>query len=122
MTVRYDDGMVTEHLAAALDELLDLDAPRPVSDDELHDAVIDLARQTSRLRAAWCQLVRAWDTRQLWADNGSKAPGARLSRECRMRKAAADHLVHQARALTAMPHTATAFAARRDHRRPRRPA
>ncbi len=28
-----------------------------------------------------------------------------------MRKAAADHLVHQARALTAMPHTAAAFAA-----------
>ena len=47
----------------------------------------------------------------MWADNGSKAPGARLSRETRMRKAAADHLVHQARALAAMPHTAAAFAA-----------
>jgi hypothetical protein len=102
--------MVTGALAAALDELLTLDA-HDLGDDELHDAVIDLARQTNRLRAAWCQLISAWDTRQLWADNGSKAPGARLSRETRMRKAAADHLVHQARALTAMPNTAAAFAA-----------
>jgi hypothetical protein len=102
--------MITGALAAALDELLTLDAS-DLSDDELHEAVIDLARQTNRLRAAWCQLIRAWDTRQLWADNGSKAPGARLSRETRMRKAAADHLVHQARNLTAMPATATAFAA-----------
>jgi hypothetical protein len=102
--------MITEQLAAALDELIALD-PNALSDAELHSAVIDLGRQTSRLRAAWCQLIRAWDTRQVWADNGSKAPGARLSRECRMRKAAADHLVHQARALVAMPNTAAAFAA-----------
>ena len=55
--------MVTGGLATALDELFDLD-PTALSDDELHDAVIDLGRQ-NQLRAAWCQLVRTWDTRQL---------------------------------------------------------
>jgi hypothetical protein len=102
--------VVTEDLATALDELLDLDAAS-LTDGELHDAVVDLGRQTSRLRAAWCQLIREWDVRRVWADNGSKAAGARLARECRMRKAAADHLVHQARELTSMPHTAAAFTA-----------
>jgi hypothetical protein len=102
--------MVTEHLAAALDELLDLD-PNALDDADLHAAVVELGRQTSRLRAAWCQLISAWDTRRLWADNGSKAPGARLARDCRMRKPATDHLVHQARALQSIPATCAAFAA-----------
>ena len=101
--------MVTDHLAAALDELLDLD-PASLGDGELHQAVVELGRQTSRLQAAWCGLIRQWDLRRVWADNGSKAAGSRLSRECRMRKAAADRLVHQARELSSMPHTAEAFA------------
>lgn len=102
--------MLVDQLAAALDELLELD-PTTLSDADLHDTVVALGRQTSRLHAAWCQLIGAWDDRKVWADNGSKAPGARLSRDCRMRKAAADHLVHQARELASMPATAAAFAA-----------
>ena len=101
--------MVTDRLAAALDELFDLD-PASLDAAQLHEAVVELGRQTSRLQAALCGLIRQWDLRRVWADNGSKAAGSRLSRECRMRKAAADRLVHQARELSSMPHTAEAFA------------
>jgi Domain of unknown function (DUF222) len=102
--------MLGDTLAAAIDELLDVD-PTSLSDDELHKLVVALGRQMNRLQAGWCRLIRDWDVRKVWADNGSKAPGARLSRECRMRKSVADHLVHQARALATMSSTAEAFAA-----------
>src|SRR3954462_5366663 len=36
----------------------------------------------SRLPAAHTRLLVAWDTRRVWADDGSKTPPARLSREC----------------------------------------
>ncbi len=42
--VRYHCSMVTDQLAAALDELLDLD-PASLADGELHDAVVELGRQ-----------------------------------------------------------------------------
>ena len=31
-------------------------------------------------------LIREWDVRKVWADDGSKASGARLSHDCRMRE------------------------------------
>ena len=102
--------MLGETLSAAIDELLDVD-PTTLDDAELHALVVGIGRQSNRLHAAWCRAIRQWDARRIWADNGSKAAGARLSRECRMRKVVADHLVHQARALDEMPATSEAFAA-----------
>ena len=102
--------MLGDTLAAGLDELLDVDVAA-LSDDELHELVVGLRRQSNRLQASWCRLIREWDVRKVWSDDGSKAPGARLSRECRMRKSVADHLVHQARSIVDMPATAAAFAA-----------
>ena len=65
-------------LTAAIDELagIDLDG---VGDAELHDAVVGLGGLSARLEAQWCRLIRVWDNRQIWADNGSKAAGARLA-------------------------------------------
>ena len=96
-------------LTAAIDELagVDLDS---VGDAELHDAVVGLGALSTRLEAQWCRLIRSWDNRQIWADNGSKAAGARLAREThrRPRRRPAGH---RARDLVKMPHTDAAYQA-----------
>jgi Domain of unknown function (DUF222)/HNH endonuclease len=96
-------------LTAAIDTAVELDPVR-LGDGELHDAVVALARLQARLEAAHCRLVRAWDNRQVWADNGSKSPAARLARETGMRRARATTLVRRGRQLAAMPATAAAYA------------
>lgn len=95
-------------LTEAIDGLaaLDLDA---LDDADLHEFVVGLGAQSNRLQAAWCRLIHRWDRRQVWADNGSKAPGARLARETRMPKSDADRLVHRGRDLTSMPETSKAY-------------
>ncbi len=95
----------------AIDELLDVDLAAADRRRAASSWSSASDARANRLQAAWCRLIRQWDVRKVWADNGSKAPGARLSRECRMRKSVADHLVHQARAIADMPATAAAFAA-----------
>jgi len=77
----------------------------------VHDLVVNLATESTRLEAVWCQLVRVWDNRNLWADIGSKAPGARLARDTHLRRSRADRLVTRSRKLAAMPATAVAYAA-----------
>ena len=57
------------------------------------------------------RLIRVWDNRQIWADNGSKAAGARLARETHRRRKEADRLVRRARDLVKMPHTEAAYQA-----------
>ena len=56
-------------------------------------------------------MIHRWDNRQVWADNGSKAPGARLARETGMRHPRAKTLVRRARNLPAMPATTQAYTA-----------
>ena len=87
---------------------LDVDT---LDDSELHQLVVALGRCDTRLEAAWCRLIGRWDRRQIWADDGSKAAGARLARETHQRRGDADRLVRRARDLVAMPHTETAYAA-----------
>jgi Domain of unknown function (DUF222) len=103
-------GGLLDGLVAAIDELaaIDLDG---VGDAELHDAVVGLGGLSARLEAQWCGLIARWDNRQIWADNGSKAPGARLARETHRRHSEADRLVHRARDLVKMPATAAAYQA-----------
>ena len=78
-------GGLLATLTAAIDELADIDLDTLV-DAELHDAVVGLGGLSSRLEAQWCRLIGRWDSRQIWADNGSKAPGARLARETHRRR------------------------------------
>ena len=77
----------------------------------MHDAVVGLGVLSARLEAQWCRLIRVWDNRQIWADNGSKAAGARLARETHRRRKECNRLVGRARDLTKMPHTAAAYQA-----------
>jgi len=97
-------------LTTAIDALLTIDAD-PLDDTDIHDLVVELGRQTSRLEAAHCRIINRWDRRRIWADNGSKSPAVRLARETRMRPSDASRLVHRARALEAMPAATEADAA-----------
>ena len=97
-------------LTTAIDELLTVDADL-LDDTDIHELVVELGRQTARLEAAYCRIINRWDRRQIWADNGSKSPAARLARETRIRTSDASRLVHRARALASMPATDEAYAA-----------
>jgi Domain of unknown function (DUF222) len=104
-----DSGLL-DRLTAALDELADLDVDT-LDDTVLHDSVVALGATSTRLEALWCRLIGRWDAHQVWADNGSKAAGARLARETHLRRGDADRLVRRARDLAAMPVTSDAYAA-----------
>ena len=54
-----------------------------LSSDELHDTIRRLSVVSNRLEAQVVRVVHRWDATLAWADNGSKAPGARLARETR---------------------------------------
>jgi hypothetical protein len=97
-------------VSAVIDELADVDLDT-VDDAELHDAVVGLGVLSSRLEAQWCRLIARWDNRQVWADNGSKAAGARLARETHRRHGDADRLVRRSRDLATMPATEVAYQA-----------
>lgn len=97
-------------LAATIDALLAVD-PGTLDDATLHDTVVDLQRLSSRLTAARARLVANWDARRIWADDGSKAAGARLARDARCAPQTARAEVRRARQLRTMALTATAFAA-----------
>jgi Domain of unknown function (DUF222) len=101
-------GGLLDTLTAVLDELADVDLDS-LDDDELHAAVVGVGTVSTRLEAQWCRLIAVWDRRQLWADNGSKAAGARLAREAHLRRGEADRLVRRSRDLASMPATAEAY-------------
>lgn len=99
---------VLDQLQTAISALAGLD-PNSLSDPEVHELVVGLGTETTRLEAVWCELIRTWDIRTLWAGDGSKAPGARLARETHIRKGRADRLVTRGRQLDTMPETAAAY-------------
>ena len=101
---------VLDTLTAALDTLAAFDVDT-LDDAELHDAVVALGTLSTRLEAQWCRLIARWDANQVWADDGSKAPGARLARETHVRRSDCDRLVRRGRDLIAMPATEAAYAA-----------
>src|SRR3954463_15907332 len=97
-----------ERLDQAIDTLnaIDLDA---LSDEELNSCVLDLQDSASRLAAAQARLLARWDARMVWADDGSKAAGARLARNTETCKRTAYGLLRRARKLSSMPVVADAF-------------
>lgn len=95
-----------EAAVAALDEV-DLDA---VPDGAVHDAVVALRRVSTRLEAASTGLVGRWDARGVWSRDGSRSPGARLSRVAHLSNRDAAAQVRRARRLADMELVAEAFA------------
>ena len=98
-----------EALSAAIDELSAFD-PDELDDDELHDTVIGLLRQSHRLAATRAQLISLWDRRGLWARDGSRSGGHRLAREASLSVKAGKRELRRATALRSMPRTTAALA------------
>jgi hypothetical protein len=97
------------HIEAAIDELLALD-PSTVSDAELHALVVGAERAESRFALARSRLLRAWDARRVWSEDGSRAAWSRLSRECRLAGPTARAELARARKLSSLPVTCAAVA------------
>ncbi len=97
-----------EHLAETLDELqaIDLD---DVSDIELNEIAIGLARGSSRLLAAIVRAVGVWEQKSIWRSDGSRAAWARLSRDGNLSANEARTFVRRAKALRTMPATLDAL-------------
>src|SRR4051794_34888835 len=95
-------------LADAIAELEAMD-PGELTDAELHEVVIAVQNEMSRLAAAHARHLAAWDARRVWADDGSKAAAARLARECALSATTARRELKRARKLDTMPHTTSAL-------------
>src|SRR5262245_8865242 len=107
-------GGLLDELEAAIATLSGVDVGG-LDDVGLHDSVVALAGLRTRLEAIHCALIGGWDTRRLWAADGSKAAGARLARETHLRRGDAERLVRRARRLPAMPAAAEAYTAGEIH-------
>jgi len=96
-------------LASAIDALAAIETIL-LADQDLHDQVIGLQGEMSRLAAIRARLLAAWDGRRLWADDGSKSATARLAREGDASPLTARIELRRARKLRSMPATAAALA------------
>jgi Domain of unknown function (DUF222) len=103
----YAHSMLAEP-TSAIDGLAETD-PHALTDTELHDTVVQLHRLTSRLAAVTTELTSVWDSRMLWASDGSKSSAARLERDCAISDRSAKSSVRRARRLRTMPFTQEAF-------------
>jgi hypothetical protein len=101
--------MVVGGVTESIDELLALDLDG-LSDRELHDQIVELERESTRLAAVRAQRLSMWDARKTWADDRSKAASARLARECRLAPSFAQAEMRRACRLRTMPVTEAAFA------------
>jgi hypothetical protein len=97
-------------LEAVLGDVTDID-PGELSDGEVHRVLLGLLEQRNAVDAAICRLTAEWTARGIWAEDGSRAAGARLARDARLRRPAADKVVRLAAAVTAMPEVAAALRA-----------
>jgi len=95
---------------AAIDDLQVVDVG-PVSDDELGEALVGLARQRARLEAAEARLTAAWDDRRAWRADGARNGGAWLAWKCRMPPREAHRRVRAARWLGRAPAVEAAWMA-----------
>ncbi len=98
-----------DELRRALDGLLAIDQA-DLSDDELHQLVIAVLRQSHRLAAVRAELIASWEGRGIWSSDGSRSPGHRLARETSMSVTAAKTEVRRATELRSMPATTSALA------------
>jgi hypothetical protein len=92
----------------ALDALEAID-PGQLSDGDLHVLVIGLQDLASRAAVVRAEFVCEWESRRLWASDGSKAGWGRLARECHLTKRTATTEVVRAKKFRSMPATVAAL-------------
>jgi hypothetical protein len=102
--------MEADLLHRSLDELAAQDLST-LCDAEIHELTMGLARAKCRVEGVLMAALDVWDARQIWSDDGSKSPAARLAREANWSKAAASTAIRRARALRRLPVTAAAVTA-----------
>jgi hypothetical protein len=94
----------------AVDEPSGLEVdPDSLTDGELAEAMVALRRQQARLAAATVRLTAAFDSRRVWAADGSMSAGAWLAHRCRLPAAEMRAQVRLGRRLGHMTVTAAAF-------------
>ena len=99
---------LVEALDTAISDVLDVD-PDTLTDPELNELVVALQRHGSRLAALRARMLSAWDSRGVWAGDGSRSPAHRLAREASLSVRTAKVEITRARGLRSMPHTAKAL-------------
>ncbi|QQS23624.1 MAG: DUF222 domain-containing protein [Actinomycetota bacterium] len=97
---------------AGIDAMATVD-PDALSDVELHELVVAMQRQCARIGVARAALLRRWDARGVWTDDGSRSPAHRLARETNTSTRSARVELARARDLAVMPYTADAIEAGR---------
>ncbi|MFZ1490123.1 MAG: DUF222 domain-containing protein [Ilumatobacteraceae bacterium] len=105
-------GSEFEGLTAAIDAMRRVDADG-LSDAELHASVVALQQTEACLRVVKAGLLRRWDARGVWTDDGSRSAAHRLARETNTSVRSAKVEVARARDLAVMSHTAAAITAGR---------
>ena len=106
------DGVGTEALHRLEEDLAELNAldPDTVTDEELTELTVGLARCRSRLLAAGAHVTAAWERRGVHRSDGSKAAWARLARTANLSPREAQTIVRHAKVLHDKPATADALA------------
>ncbi len=99
----------TDTLETVIGAVVDVDVSE-LSDGEVHRTLLELLAQRNVVDAAIHNLAGEWTKRGIWAEDGSRAAGARLSREAHLPKPAAYRIVRRAAVLAEMPKTAAALA------------
>lgn len=99
-----------EALHDALGGVIDVD-PGEMSNGQVHRQLVELLRVRSMLDAVTLRFAEEWEARGLWAEDGSRAADARLSREVKISRSNARKTLRRAKALKSMPATAQALAA-----------
>jgi hypothetical protein len=102
-------GEICRELDRVIDAMLDVD-PHELDADALHDLVVSTNRAAARLAAARARHTTVWDTRRVWASNGTLSAAVRLGNECRISSESAAAEMRRARKLREMPATFDALA------------
>jgi len=103
---------VVAALEASIDALADVDLGG-LDDAALHELTIATQRTRDRLEVAAGRLLARWDARQVWRNDQSLSPAARLSRELNTSPRAARSRLRRAHAMERVPAVTAAVGAGR---------
>lgn len=97
-----DGGTALALLHDAVDATLHVD-PAGLDDVELHDLVVRIQAERSRLAIAAADLLAEWDARGIWQGDGSRTAGHRLARETRSSVRSSKDEIRRARRIRHVP-------------------
>lgn len=99
-----------ERLHVLLDEMVDEDAA-VLTDHELTERVLGVARARCRLEYVHLETLSVWDSRGVYADDGSRSGASRIAAQTGFSRSEAAAAIRRARRLRSLPATAEAISA-----------